>query len=237
MLGISWSSFADAPLWQQIPMIIVATILLYGVWVLANRKQLNKIPVDSPRYKLLEVYYRTWEAGGISPTRVASEKICFVQWFILPIAALALVLTTLWVGLAPLCRKIRTTVIFSIMAFFGYWLKDYKIGEYYHSYGSRTLPNGKRIPLAPWQVFVVGYCILLAYAFGLTSPETVLTIGKWVAIVAIAIMALAGVILVISGKWSNPFIQRRRQVFIDWWNNQCTSPVVVDPDGQPITNT
>ena len=92
-------------------------------------------------------------------------------------------------------------------------------------YPYKTLPNGKKFPVAPWEVAVVAVIVFALYTAGF-SP--VLAVAK-ILLIAIAVVCLVvAAVFVISKGWHNPLIQGPRQAIVYAWNKACPDLVLED---------
>jgi len=169
--------------------------------------------------------------------RLQRSKACSYYWFKLPLAVLVFLVKVVFL----------VVVILAVSAFVLFWGYIPTIVQEHYAkrqgidtqlvYPYKRLPNGKRIPVALWELTLLGVILYTLYYWVVIDPETgglvlsalvymVLTIAWWTGFV---VLPLAAIGFVLVKGWKYPLIIKAREDVKAAWDKVCP-PLTVETD-------
>ncbi len=89
-------------------------------------------------------------------------------------------------------------------------------------YPHRMLPNGKKIPIAPWQIAVIG----LVLYFGIQKTDVAITAVIYTAVAIATVLAVGVIGYIIVKSWNTPILTAGRNIISSSWDKVCPTLVV-----------
>lgn len=195
--------------------------------IVALKDRLSRVNPKSWHYKMVDDVWGTKAAG----------KACTYYWFKLPLAALAFALFVIITFVGSIGGLIfgylPTMVPAPKNPVTGFQEVPYGTGTFFYPY--KTLPNGRKMPLAVWEVILLAGVGFVLYYLGFMDQELGLTILIWVLSIAIGAAVVFGVIFAVSASWKNPLIARARSNLVATWNKVCPE-LVIEKNTEQITS-
>jgi len=138
-------------------------------------------------------------------------KACTYYWFKLPTALLLWTVACIFLFVGSV-----------IGAFFGFVSSLFEPGEerlrWYHKtqwfYPYKTLPSGRRIPVAPWEIAVIVAVCYAIYYLALVDQGA----GKVSLLVLVGVAVFCSIVFAISKSWRHPLLVGTRSGVSRSWN-------------------
>lgn len=204
---------------------------------ISREKELEMNPLASIKHKLSHVKASSWLyrfAKSIWGKKTGGKS-CTFYWFKLPLAFLVWCLILI---LFPLYTI--------VMGFFGFVPVEYpgrgEMSSYHDwykrskfAYPYKTLPNGTKVRIAPWEIALLGGLLYALYYLVFVDRY----LGMWVGFAALAVAILAILVFVLTKSWQSEPLQAARSGLSEAWGgvthawDKICPPLVVE-DGQTL---
>lgn len=155
-------------------------------------------------------------------------KACTYYWFKLPFAMLAWCVVGLMIIIA--CAG---GLLLGFIPTLGFKTSNEEMQMYYiHSmfYPYKHLPNGTRVPVAPWEIALAAALLYGVYYLAFVDQGFGIVVGA----ILLGIGLLGSILWAVSSNWNNPLLADSRSAVSDAWNKVCPNLVVehVDKEGK-----
>lgn len=184
-------------------------------------------PLSWLKYRLSHVKKSSWHYSIVEDLwgkhiTFAGSKTCVYYWWWLP---LSLVLyLALWTLLAVIV--FISVFVGRIPTFFKTENEEMTIYSGDFTYPYKRLPSGKRIPIALWEIALVGAVVFGIYYSFAINPMVAQILGVIIGAILGGIIALALIVFVITKGWSFRPIARARARVKYAWDRACPLLVV-----------